>query len=874
MKNIIYLALLLVSLNLSAQDAKDVYSHPNIGNKNVNGKILTNIQVEFSATRAYNYKQGSRTEKYYWFNGNIEIKYNCETYAYNGVVYNLKEVDRFLDQGTFFYNNEALTVSVNFSKYFDSYNGKLAPASGKSLRSKDFQEAVSYDNLKFSGVSISGIYQSNEIEENIKKYINRNNPKEELSEEGGGNNSDSENNDSNISISDEENFGGESNPNLSSNSNNSRTVEVVYNENINRIEENSKALEEQLISTFNTIQQNMAKERDFQAKVSSLTSIQATDATAIISEARRKSKELDIVFNQKSTDAYNEINKIGTDLAGSAENNEQLILSGGLTIGMHILSQNSIKKAKEEAKRQLDIQKEQELKKITDKIINKYSPLKKTSYERIPFTVLKEEEQYFYEQYHFSKCMCDNARKIITNDFECDKITLKYQIQKESYSAEEYYNAFKRKSNSEKKRIQEKAEYFLDLAITHKNSKAVWLIDKANYGDYNTYQKLIFANKALAIDAENLIIQEAYSKFKKKYQALSKQASLHSKIMTNNDFDWNKHSGLFVVKIEDTYFMCQENGVVISPEIKMFLLSEFNNDVSIFIKESPSKNNKNNYFGLIDKSGNVITKEKYNYIKQFSDDLALAKNESGYQFINNKGENVFNKIYNGAFSFKDGVARVSNSNDKSVNDSISASIQSNSQFYFINTKGERILTNDFNIIGDFSEGLALARNNKKELVFLNTDGQVEFEVDHKLKVMHARELSNFKSGFSLLRKSTSQFYYLDKKGNIVIKTSYFNPQPFNENRALVSNFKDGKLTFSFIDTKGKLICDFEYDGASNFSEGRAAVSKDGKWGFIDLNGKLIIPLNYDSLGVFKNGIAGIVENGKFYKIDLNGKIIE
>jgi hypothetical protein len=414
MRNIIYLALLLISFSLSAQDAKDVYNHPDVGNKNVNGKVLTNIQFEFSATRAYNYKQGSKTEKIYWFTGSINVKYTCNSYAYNGVIYNLNEVDKVVrpNHGTLFYNNEALNVSVNFSQYFDSYNGKLAPASGKSLRSKDFQEAVSYDNLKFSGVSISNILQSNEMEENIKKYINRNKPKEEVTEKGRGNNSDSESNNSNLTNNDEKDYetksnsnsssSNNSNSNSSSNSNNDNTYENRMNEtqaNIERVDKNFDDLSEQLTSSFDNIRSSMAKEKDFQDKVSSLTSIQATDASGIISEARQKSRELDVAFNQKSTDAYNEINKIGTDLAGSAENNEQLILSGGLTIGMHILSQNSVEKARQEAKRQLDAQKEIELQKIAGELISRFQPIKEASYERIPYAVLEEEEIYFNEQF-------------------------------------------------------------------------------------------------------------------------------------------------------------------------------------------------------------------------------------------------------------------------------------------------------------------------------------------------------------------------------------------------------------------------------------------------------------------------------------------
>jgi hypothetical protein len=386
---------------------------------------------------------------------------------------------------------------------------------------------------------------------------------------------------------------------------------------------------------------------------------------------------------------------------------------------------------------------------------------------------------------------------------------------------------------------------------------------------------LILINKAYQLGSNNSVIEKEYFKYQNRYDSLLNQAKLIVKGIKEipNFHNFKKHNNVYVVKVLDTYFICNEN--IIPVEEKFNQVNQFDNDVAIFTKENPFNNNT--YMGLLDLNGKNITKNKYNLIEPFSNKLALAAiDKVGFQFINNKGINVFNKTYNGAFSFKDGVARVSSSqnNPNSLNNSISSYVKSNSDFYFINIQGERIIMSDFDVIGDFSEGLALARNQKGNLLFLNSNGNVEFKLDSKIEVMHVRELSDFKNGFSLLRKGRNQFHYVNRDGKSAIKTSYSNPQPFNENRALVSNFENDKLTFSFIDTKGKLISDFEYDYAMNFSEGRACVSKDEKYGFIDLNGKLVIPLKYDSLGIFQNGVTQVMENGKFYKIDLEGNIVE
>jgi hypothetical protein len=473
--------------------------------------------------------------------------------------------------------------------------------------------------------------------------------------------------------------------------------------------------------------------------------------------------------------------------------------------------------------------------------------------------------------------MCDNAGEIITNNFECDKIISKPHTQKETYSAEEYYAAFLRKSKSENSRPKDKAEYFLDLALTHKNAKAVWLIDKANYGDYNSYQKLIFLNKAFRLEPENPTIQKVYLEYKDKYESLKKQAKLHSELITNNPkltgkYEWNKHSNLYVVKLEDTYFIYHKSGKVTSPEEKIFLLNEFNNGVSIFFKENNVTNPNNNYCGLIDTNGRVITKQKYALIESFSDGLALARDTNGLLFLNSKGENAFKRVFSSASSFKNGIARVSefNSNKGSSN----SSIQVNSKIHFIDLNGEQIFTGDNNLIGDYSEGLALARNSKGELVFLNSDGNTAFKVNSKYKVMHDSKVSDFSSGFCLLRINTKKFCYLNKRGEVEFKTSYINPRPFKENRAMVSKFENQKVTFSFIDEKGLLIDDFKYEMAFNFSEGRATVKKKEKYGVIDMNGDIIIPFIYSyPIEPFQNGKTRILHDGKFIGIDINGNII-
>lgn len=184
MRNILLSFILLSSSGIIAQNIRDTYSHPTVGSQNVNGKIIENIQFTLNASRVENYKPGSQTEKYYWFNGQIGVKYTCEKYAYEGKIYNLREVDEAIrpNEGQKFYNTEALPVVISFSDFFSTYSGSLPPSSPKSLKSEEFSRPVSYDHLKITNVKFSGGLTSASIEQNIKKFINLNKPVSEVSE--------------------------------------------------------------------------------------------------------------------------------------------------------------------------------------------------------------------------------------------------------------------------------------------------------------------------------------------------------------------------------------------------------------------------------------------------------------------------------------------------------------------------------------------------------------------------------------------------------------------------------------------------------------------------------------------------------------------
>nr|WP_314602837.1 WG repeat-containing protein [uncultured Capnocytophaga sp.] len=87
---------------------------------------------------------------------------------------------------------------------------------------------------------------------------------------------------------------------------------------------------------------------------------------------------------------------------------------------------------------------------------------------------------------------------------------------------------------------------------------------------------------------------------------------------------------------------------------------------------------------------------------------------------------------------------------------------------------------------------------------------------------------------------------------------------FREGFAWVRTAKrhNGYYLYGFIDEKGKEITPLKYEWVSPFRNGMAKVYQDHKYGFIDTTGKEVIPLKYDAIGEFLNGVTIVQIGGK------------
>ena len=95
--------------------------------------------------------------------------------------------------------------------------------------------------------------------------------------------------------------------------------------------------------------------------------------------------------------------------------------------------------------------------------------------------------------------------------------------------------------------------------------------------------------------------------------------------------------------------------------------------------------------------------------------------------------------------------------------------------------------------------------------------------------------------------------YIDRLGQLVLKTRFSWGQPFSADRAIVHD--DKRRTF-VIDREGRDVFESTWDDIQPFSEGLAAVKKDELWGFVDQEGRVVIEPKHDSVTPFAEGLAG------------------
>ena len=301
-------------------------------------------------------------------------------------------------------------------------------------------------------------------------------------------------------------------------------------------------------------------------------------------------------------------------------------------------------------------------------------------------------------------------------------------------------------------------------------------------------------------------------------------------------------------------------------------IGEFNQGIAIVVK--------NNLYGAILAGGHEIIAPAYDYISPFKDGYTKAFLKGQFKILNLVGQEckiyqdkliVIPTKYDTVRDFKNGYACV----------------EVNKKWGVIDTDCNEIFEPQFDYISDFIGGTAKFKENRRyanSWGYVNADGyrseanleEPEIEPDGNLII--SRYLPSIQINRKLLQYGSSIKVRVNNKGKLVVK----NGNTFitiDKEFLLASDFsnglscvKDSSGYSGYVDTRGRVVVPIEYCSLQIFSEGRTfGVNKNGKLCLISSTGCIIKELvQYETAYPFIHGFAIVYSDGKYGLINTEG----
>lgn len=284
---------------------------------------------------------------------------------------------------------------------------------------------------------------------------------------------------------------------------------------------------------------------------------------------------------------------------------------------------------------------------------------------------------------------------------------------------------------------------------------------------------------------------------------------------------WHFHNGLAKIRNNQQYGMIDLTGKIIIPTQYQWL-----DDIN---EQGLIRFQQNNQFGFINRDNQIVIPNQYEYIEQFNHDIAKAKKNGFWGFIDKTGKEVFALKYE---------------NMRDISPFLSIAADKDSKGYTIaillNKKNKTAKT--YRRIEKFYGGLAkvIDVNNIQQIGFINEIGEEVIPVQYDERILADRD-GHFQNGFLQLEQ-----------------------------------YKENKPKYGLMDKTGKIIIPIDYDyriSTQYLANGLSRIEKDKKFGFVDKTGKIVVPIEYDGVGQFENGLAEIVKNKQSALINQKGEIV-
>lgn len=296
----------------------------------------------------------------------------------------------------------------------------------------------------------------------------------------------------------------------------------------------------------------------------------------------------------------------------------------------------------------------------------------------------------------------------------------------------------------------------------------------------------------------------------------------------------------------DTHWDSSENSTATAPARKAY-------DLVWPAIDGLTKVRKNGRYGFLDADRREVIPLIYEAAWNFREGLArVRKNGGKYGFIDKTGKEVVPIIYDSAEDFKKEFALV----------------QKNFKYGYVDTTGRVVIPliyDEPNIdgTGQFSrDGYAILKKNDK-FGIADTSGNLVVPLEYDTFDTDILAKEYFPNGLACAKKD-GKWGYIDTKGKVRIPFQYLKGYRFEFYSERAPVCKKSLMTLNtpkwgYIDKDGKTRIPFRYDDAKPFGDcRRAPVAKDRKWGVIDDYGNQIVPFKYDYIDCFYHGYARVL----------------
>lgn len=272
-------------------------------------------------------------------------------------------------------------------------------------------------------------------------------------------------------------------------------------------------------------------------------------------------------------------------------------------------------------------------------------------------------------------------------------------------------------------------------------------------------------------------------------------------------------------------FVDKNGKVIIEP--KFFAATSFSEGLAAvktsekgFLFQSETK------WGFIDKNGQIVYEENFDYLSNLSEGIAIAAKDKETFLIDRTGKTIL-KVN----ADKMRINTWNRQNTKFSENLILISDPETNKHGFMDKTGNLAVKPKFENAASFSEGLArvsVIKNSREMLGFINSEGEFVIPPVFDIDGDFTRCADDFSEGLAglidgppMMEKNPS-FMFINKTGDIAIKTVFFQAESFHEELAVVWDAESEK--YGYINKSGKLELPLTYSFAGDFSEGLAVVS--------------------------------------------------